>query len=251
MYLRLAFAVAAHLEPEILLVDEVLAVGDLAFQRKCLGKMQDVAQGGRTVLYVSHSLGSIKQLCDSCIVLDHGRVTFRGPTLPALTHYTDSVSSAGEADRRPARGWGRLKVGDGGDTLNVRKPFAIDATFDIDASFRKVRLVFVMDDSSGNCIAHNFIDWRGPHGEGVQPGPYCVRATFPALWLVPDAYTVYLKLAGITDDGRTERRVSDRVVVDVDDSSDQLDGKVRACLIPPVSWTVTEADIRPVGHGTS
>ena len=66
MYVRLAFAVAAHLEPEILLVDEVLAVGDIAFQKKCLGKMEDVAKGGRTVLFISHNMGAIRSLCENC-----------------------------------------------------------------------------------------------------------------------------------------------------------------------------------------
>ena len=73
MYVRLAFAVAAHLEPEILLVDEVLAVGDAEFQQKCLGKMRDVAAHGRTVMFVSHSLGAIRRLCDRAMLLDRGR----------------------------------------------------------------------------------------------------------------------------------------------------------------------------------
>ena len=74
MYVRLAFAVAAHLEPEILIVDEVLAVGDAAFQKKCLGKMQDVAAGeGRTVLFVSHNMGALTQLCERGILLGEGR----------------------------------------------------------------------------------------------------------------------------------------------------------------------------------
>lgn len=80
MYVRLAFAVAAHLEPEILIVDEVLAVGDSEFQKKCLGKMQDVATGGRTVLIVSHNLGLVSQLCSKCIVLQGGKVLADGPT---------------------------------------------------------------------------------------------------------------------------------------------------------------------------
>src|SRR5262249_17452357 len=81
MYVRLAFAVAAHLEPEILIVDEVLAVGDEAFQRKCLGKMRAVAsEGGRTVIYVSHQLASIRQLCPSTILMSAGRVQQYGPT---------------------------------------------------------------------------------------------------------------------------------------------------------------------------
>ncbi|MDD1444449.1 Wzt carbohydrate-binding domain-containing protein, partial [Dolichospermum sp. ST_sed3] len=87
MYLRLAFAVAAHLEPEILVVDEVLAVGDAEFQEKCLGKMQDVATGGRTVLFVSHSMGAIQALCDRAVVLASGRVVFDGNTQDAIRHY--------------------------------------------------------------------------------------------------------------------------------------------------------------------
>src|SRR4030043_1860327 len=74
MYVRLAFAVAAHLEPEILLVDEVLAVGDAAFQKKCLGKMEDVSKEGRTILFVSHNMGAVRTLTNRCIYLNEGRI---------------------------------------------------------------------------------------------------------------------------------------------------------------------------------
>jgi lipopolysaccharide transport system ATP-binding protein len=93
MYVRLAFAVAAHLEPEILIVDEVLAVGDAQFQKKCMGKMQDVAASeGRTILFVSHNLGAVSALCSSALVLASGRNVFRGPTLDAITVYNQSRS---------------------------------------------------------------------------------------------------------------------------------------------------------------
>jgi lipopolysaccharide transport system ATP-binding protein len=87
MYVRLAFAVAAHLEPEILIVDEILAVGDAAFQQKCLGKMQDVGRGGRTVLFVSHNMAAISRLCSRGLLLRHGRLAFDGSTLDAVTRY--------------------------------------------------------------------------------------------------------------------------------------------------------------------
>lgn len=87
MYLRLAFAVAAHLEPEILLVDEVLAVGDAAFQRKCLGRMSDVAREGRTVLFVSHNLPSIEKLCQRVVVVDGGRVVVEGDPATCIATY--------------------------------------------------------------------------------------------------------------------------------------------------------------------
>ncbi len=87
MYMRLAFAVAAHLEPEILVVDEVLAVGDASFQKKCLGKMQDVSKGGRTVLFVSHNMGAVTTLCRSGIWLQQGRVVKTGPARQLVDEY--------------------------------------------------------------------------------------------------------------------------------------------------------------------
>jgi len=91
MYTRLAFAVAAHLEPEILLVDEVLAVGDSAFQKKCLGKMEDVAGQGRTVFFVSHNTQAVRQLCTRCILLEHGRVVADGATDATLAVYNQRL----------------------------------------------------------------------------------------------------------------------------------------------------------------
>lgn len=93
MYVRLAFAVAAHLEPEILLIDEVLAVGDAVFQKKCLGKMNAVAKEGRTVLFVSHNMSTVMGLCESGIMLDSGRVAVIGPVKDVISQYTMDVSS--------------------------------------------------------------------------------------------------------------------------------------------------------------
>lgn len=95
MYVRLAFAVAAHLESEILIVDEVLAVGDAEFQKKCLGKMSDVSKSeGRTVLFVSHNMGAIRQLCQKGIVLKNGLLSYMGPTKLAVTNYLNEAQSA-------------------------------------------------------------------------------------------------------------------------------------------------------------
>ncbi len=89
MQLRLAFAVAAHLEPEILIIDEVLAVGDAEFQKKCLGKMDEVSRSGRTVLFVSHQMGTIAQLCNRGMVLNKGQLVFEGPTQKAIDFYSN------------------------------------------------------------------------------------------------------------------------------------------------------------------
>jgi lipopolysaccharide transport system ATP-binding protein len=95
MYMRLAFAVAAHLEPEILIVDEVLAVGDMQFQRKCLGKMGEVAKAGKTVLFVSHNMAAIRQLCNRGILLSKGRVAFDGGIADCVEAYAGSVRTGG------------------------------------------------------------------------------------------------------------------------------------------------------------
>src|SRR5204863_8888222 len=95
MQVRLAFAVAAHLEPEILLVDEVLAVGDAEFQEKCLGKMRDVTREGRTVLFVSHNLAAVRSLCTRALLLDHGRLAFDGDTDEAIEQYVGRAGRHG------------------------------------------------------------------------------------------------------------------------------------------------------------
>ncbi|HEV7229991.1 MAG TPA: ABC transporter ATP-binding protein [Bacteroidia bacterium] len=94
MYVRLAFAVAAHLEPEILIVDEVLAVGDAAFQRKCLGKMKDVAGQGRTVIFVSHNMEAVQKLCTTGVLLDKGRLLMQGPIDQVTRRYMDGGESS-------------------------------------------------------------------------------------------------------------------------------------------------------------
>ena len=100
MYVRLAFAVAAHLESEILIVDEVLAVGDVEFQKKCLGKMQDISRGqGRTVLFVSHNMGAINQLCNRGILLKSGQIIDDGTTAQIVKSYMKSVMSNGQLER--------------------------------------------------------------------------------------------------------------------------------------------------------
>ena len=94
MYVRLAFAVAAHLEPEILIVDEVLSVGDVGFQKKCLGKMGDVARAGRTILFVSHNLGAVTQLCTRGVVLKEGQIVFDGSAAAAISTYVDDMRNS-------------------------------------------------------------------------------------------------------------------------------------------------------------
>ena len=115
MYLRLAFAVAAHLEPEILLIDEVLAVGDIAFQRKCLGKMGDVARQGRTILFVSHSMAAVESLCSTAYLLENGHLVESGTTKTVIDAYLSTIPTLCNASlghRTDREGSGRLRFTD-------------------------------------------------------------------------------------------------------------------------------------------
>ncbi len=153
MYLRLAFAVAAHLEPEILVVDEVLAVGDAEFQRKCMGKMSDVAQAGRTVLFVSHNMSAILRLTEETIVLDKGRLVYQASTPQAVDYYMAAgFTGAGErlwqpeeipVDAAPFRPLGlRLHDPRGQvvDTLRSTEPISLEFDYELAESITGLRV---------------------------------------------------------------------------------------------------------------
>jgi lipopolysaccharide transport system ATP-binding protein len=114
MYVRLAFAVAAHLEPEVLIIDEVLAVGDAEFQRKCLGKMDEVSKAGRTVLFVSHNMVAVKSLCEQAIMLEKGKVTAAGETTQVVHRYLAAGTAAAQdgmiPDEAPRVGTGEARI---------------------------------------------------------------------------------------------------------------------------------------------
>lgn len=111
MKVRLGFAVAAHMDPDIMIIDEVLAVGDAEFQKRCIGKMQEVAQAGRTVLFVSHNMASVRNLCTSALVLDQGKIVFEGSTEQAISYYLNSEKRDGIEliERKDRKGAGELK----------------------------------------------------------------------------------------------------------------------------------------------
>jgi lipopolysaccharide transport system ATP-binding protein len=163
MYVRLAFAVAAHLDPEILLVDEVLAVGDINFQKKCLGKMGDVARAGRTVVLVSHSMSAINALCSRCIIMDRGAVEFDGPTAEAtVRYYSESLNFLDGADLsvRPRKGSGKARftsisiatLDPDGRVQQVPYPgcnLRVDVELRCQYDFKQSNLAVIFYDSSG------------------------------------------------------------------------------------------------------
>ncbi|MDY0016725.1 MAG: ABC transporter ATP-binding protein [Candidatus Delongbacteria bacterium] len=130
MYVRLAFAVAAHLEPEILLIDEVLAVGDAEFQKKCLGKMDDVAKQGRTIVFVSHNMGAIRQLCERGVLLEKGEMKFEDEISTMINMYEKNVSTQIEKDISKI-----LRKGDLGQDVLIKQAFALNKKGDITCKY--------------------------------------------------------------------------------------------------------------------
>jgi len=202
MYLRLAFAVAAHLEPEILVVDEVLAVGDLSFQTKCLGKMQDVAKTGRTILFVSHNTSAITRLCSRAVLLSQGSVIQVGSSAEVVAAYlSDAAGSSAKA------GWNSeaLSPGVGGfklasvtimnendepsNVLNIEKPLKLRITYHVDApdlSFRCAASFY----TQGAC-AFATVETRESKRTG---GWYSSSVEIPGNLLSEGEYTVNLSV---------------------------------------------------------
>jgi lipopolysaccharide transport system ATP-binding protein len=153
MYVRLAFAVAAHLEPEILVVDEVLAVGDAQFQKKCLGKMGEAAHSGRTVLFVSHNMGTVNRLCESAVWLDHGKLRFLGRSESVVSQYLMSnIELTGQRtwtnpDSQPGNAAVRLvsvnivdHEGTANNTFDMRHPIEVAIEYRLLKPMRNLRM---------------------------------------------------------------------------------------------------------------
>jgi len=209
MYLRLAFAVAAHLDPEILLVDEVLAVGDAAFQKKCLGKMGDVVRQGRTVLFVSHDMTAISQLASRCLLLDAGEVAFLGETDDAIREYTRR-QIAGETDlalRKDRKGDGVIKMQSArfinarGETVNSigsGEPVTIEVQYSStlnDLDPRDIWLDMTFKDALGHPAATLSTRFSQVVLNGSANNDGTLRCHAPSLTLADEVYYLDLWLA--------------------------------------------------------
>ncbi len=178
MYIRLGFAVAAHLEPEILLVDEVLAVGDLVFQRKCLGKMHDVARAGRTVLFVSHDLGAINTLCKRVLLLNNGRIIRSGDTHEVVQHYLDAETKLYSPLRDPVDDRGEFHLhgvevtqhNRATTVVDCRSPFEVCFDYDVPVLLRNTRLALTLRNTRGEVIFATS-DYDEPANAPVARGP--------------------------------------------------------------------------------
>lgn len=193
MYTRLAFAVAAHLDSDILLVDEVLAVGDAEFQRKCLGRMSAVARQGRTVVYVSHNLPSIRSFCSRGVLFRKGHVLHDGPVSEVIATYVNAgasglaeVSWAAGDPGAPEGGGVRLRSAwvadaDGNRTTDIdaRRPFTIGGEIELAQRLEGMRIGFRITDTEGQllCFSHGY-PGGGPSNH-TDPGPIRFEATMP------------------------------------------------------------------------
>ncbi|MBN1680157.1 MAG: ABC transporter ATP-binding protein [Anaerolineae bacterium] len=201
MRVRLGFAVAAHMEPEILMVDEVLAVGDVEFQRKCLGKMSDVTSEGRTVLFVSHNMATISSLCPRCILLNAGQIEMDGSTDEVIAQYLGGAA-AGGGEVSWAEGYAdpeideikinRIRLsnstGQSTDLLDVRHPFTAEIDYELLQSLVSFRVSIHIANSEGVVIIHSH-DVDNPDLAGMrQPGHYTSSCTIPGNLLSPGRY---------------------------------------------------------------
>ncbi len=204
MYVRLAFAVAAHLEPEILVVDEVLAVGDAQFQKKCLGKMGDVAKAGRTVLFVSHQMAAIQRLCTKVVVLSKGHQSFNGEVEDAISHYLEvpPIDSANGSIPQNFKRTGtgeirltgfRVEDGDGRSLTTVACGKSLTLAFDYQAkpgiSVRDVSLGVSLHNQLGDTLAVLYSDYQGIVFSDCA-GSGTLRCTIPDLPLSFGRYFV-------------------------------------------------------------
>jgi lipopolysaccharide transport system ATP-binding protein len=206
MYMRLAFAVAAHLEPEILLVDEVLAVGDAAFQKKCLGKMGEVAQSGRTILFVSHNMGAVRRLCPRTAWLHAGRLRQIGETEEVVLAYlrdaqpSESLQSVrakiGRLPADPAFCLRDIRVRQQGrETLFVGNgdPVEVEIVYEVLQATPGLRVFLDLVDEMENLLFRTFHDDDADAAPTVQPGCYVSTATLPAGLLAPRDYSLVVR----------------------------------------------------------
>jgi lipopolysaccharide transport system ATP-binding protein len=232
MYTRLAFSVAAHLETDILIIDEVLAVGDAAFQRKCLGKMDDISQQGRTLLFVSHNMAAVETLCNRAVLLAGGKIVDKGDTRRIIEVYSKNWRQRAElSDRRDRSGTGRARLesisivdSKGERALTVGSMQAVEFVVTVaaaaDAIGKKADLILIVCDSRDNRLCPLYTEWTNSDFR-IGAERQVFRCRVPAgLPLVADHYwlTAAVLIGGVNAD-KLERALEFEVVPSQDFAS--------------------------------
>jgi lipopolysaccharide transport system ATP-binding protein len=260
MYVRLAFAVAAHLEPEILLVDEVLAVGDAAFQKKCMGKMGDVAREGRTVVFVSHNMGTVTRLCTKTIWLDAGYIQMLGATEGIIAAYLSMGSKErGECqwvDPQQAPGDDQIRLravrvrnsdGEVSSRLDIRLPFYIEIEYEIFRVLCGVRTGFRIITADGTVVFtssdSNDSAWDG---RPRHPGKYVSRCKIPGNLLNEGQYALLNVWADIplVKVMFLEENLLTFYIEQTGGVSGRFSEKWSGVICPALPWTITIIDER-------
>jgi lipopolysaccharide transport system ATP-binding protein len=241
MYMRLAFAVAAFLEPEVLLIDEVLAVGDVMFQKKCIGKMEDVARAGRTVLFVSHNMGAVRSLCTTGILLEEGRVAYAGSIGPCVEAYFTQVGAFHSTAAVSARegmspvGFGPVLVrGSRNSTVLQSEPFELETSLGIRQEAGGFSVSCTVNDMHDRVVFQLKEQSSALNIGSVLPGVYAIRVTLPPLWLNPGLYSVFFTAFILGTDQSAAQR-SDKVPLDVTGAH----GASGAPLHPAATWSAS------------
>lgn len=253
MYVRLAFAVAAHLEPDILIVDEVLAVGDAQFQKKCLGQMEKAGKDGRTVLFVSHNMAMISNLCQRGIVLEGGKLLFDGAVSDAVVKYyqssTEKGVAAGQFESESAVLLGSELIGAGGALdITIHDDLTVRMRYKIKRSVNGICVPnFHVFSADGSCV---FI--TSPPGVGKMPsGEYFADCKIPGDLLNDGAYCIGVALTTYQDSGSYEVEFFDQnalifnVIDPMDAGSNRYGygGSIPGSIRPQLSWEIGRAGL--------
>jgi lipopolysaccharide transport system ATP-binding protein len=227
MHVRLAFSVAAHLDPEILLLDEVLAVGDAAFQKKSQTKMESVARDGRTVVFVSHGMEAVKSLCGVTMLLNRGEMVYAGPTKEAVELYMrlQEEARAGPADPEVLHGVKivGLKTVVGGQESHYLSPDApLTAQMEVhtDISLPEVDLNLVIEDRAGRYVIHHRTKFAGLRPV-LEPGAYHVEVTVPKTDLGSGSYRLWTRV-NVLSNGRPRWVDSEKAPLEVSGRTETL-----------------------------
>ena len=238
MRLRLAFAVAAHLRTEIMLIDEVLAVGDAAFQRRCIDKMSVLANEGRTVLLVSHNMAVVSRLCSRGIVLDEGKMHFCGSATAAVSEY-ERLSSQSDEIAASRSGEGvlirSLHLKPVGGPLVPGTPLTFLVEFEVRKKYWTVSLVFGLRTLEGQGLVLEAVD-SDQVPAILTPGRHTMQVSLPGLWLRPRTYTARAKMIAHPADGTTERCMAEPLDIVIDGAA--VTGLSDWVLQPNVDWEI-------------